>query len=87
MKLTLLKIPILALYVASVMMVLATPELISGAARLFVLFVLAYCGIIVLAHLVATLRTFYIWCAAAKHSREESFTAPAVVFETETEAT
>lgn len=85
MKLIISKLLILALYIVTV---LTVPDLFSGVTQLVAMFVLAYCGIIVLAHLLSTVMALCHWCvAASRERREDNFTAPSVAFETETEAT
>lgn len=88
MKLIILKALILALYVATLTTVWSTPGLFGGFSLLVVVFVLAYCGIIVLSQLVSTLVALSHWCVASRQEKRiETFTAAPVVFETETEAT
>lgn len=88
MKQVILKLTILALYISTLLMVFTLSDLLGGFILPVVLFVLAYCGIIVLAHLISTLNTLCHWCvAASRERRTQNFTAPPVAFETETEAT
>jgi hypothetical protein len=88
MKLTLFKTLIFTLYFATLAIVWVTPGLFDGFSLLFVVFTLAYCGIIVLSQLGSALVALIHWCVAAnREEREATFSAPSVAFETETEAT
>jgi hypothetical protein len=88
MKQVILKITILALYVVTGMVLFSFPGVLTEVFGLAALFVYGYCGIIVLAHLLATFRTLCRYCVAARReTRDSSITAPAVEFVTETEAT
>ena len=85
MKQIILKTTILALYLSTVQTLIASPDLFSAGTLWIVELVLAYCGIIILAHLVSTLVAWLRWCVAAR--RDETLAVPSVIFDTETEAT
>jgi len=88
MKLTLCKILVIVLYLATLAIVWATPGLFDGFSLLVVSFVLGYCGIIAISQLGSVVGSLFDWCVAAKREhREDEFSAPSVVFETESEAT
>lgn len=88
MKLRLLKALILVLYLNTLNIVWLLKDSLHGFMFLLVSFTLAYCGIIILSHLFATLIALCPWrVAASLEKQRESFSAPSVVFETETEAT
>lgn len=88
MKRLLQKITILALYVVTGKALLATPGVFTETYGLAALFVFGYCGIIVLAHLLAGIGTLCRYCvAASRETRDFSSTVPAVDLVTETEAT
>lgn len=88
MKLIVFKALILALYLTTLAIVWNLRNGLDGFWFLLISFSLAYCGIIVLAHLVSALVALCPWCVAATREKQsEKFTVPSVVFETESEAT
>ena len=88
MQQPLLKSLLLGSYVASLALLWSLHEKLDAFVLLLAVFVLAYCSIIVLSQLASILGAICHWrVAESRECREENQETPAVVFETESEAT